>query len=205
MRTRTPRRTTMTAAVTRAGRRRSVIDRLKIPRALGLGALVLLSLAGCGNESPTTATQPPRHNGDTGGGGCPIEAGELSKITGIDFELATQRDAQPMEALESVKSEVCIYTGPADQYGDPLVFRTDTVSETDAATVRADLTRICEELGGSMRAVTAGEDGSLCERDGTIVDGLVRGGQVSVALVNADKDVAKRLTPKFDQILGAVR
>lgn len=200
----------MTAAVIRAGRRRSVIGRLtpallKIARAVALATVTLAYLAGCGDESQTTATQPPRHNGDAGGGGCPVEAGELSKITGMDFELATQRDAQPMEALESVKSEVCIYTGPADQYGDPLVFRTDTVSESDAATVRVELTRICEELGGSMRAATAGDDGSVCERDGTIVDGLVRGGRVSVALVNADKDVAKRLSPKFDHILGAVR
>lgn len=163
-----------------------------------------LTLAGCG--SPATPDQPgagqPRP-----ASGCPFTPESLGQATSLTWELREKRDDHPLETAESIRATVCLYTAAdAPQDGsDPLSLRADVVTGADAATVRKNFTDTCTEYGGAIRDAASGKGAVVCDRAGSVVEGLTGGDDrtVNVYLVNADKATAVKLTPAFDRILTA--
>jgi hypothetical protein len=133
--------------------------------------------------------------------GCPLTTVELSETTSMEWELAETRKDHPLETMEQVKVTACMYTAPEvkQTYGDPLVLRVDVVAPADADAVKTGFSTSCADLGGVERP---GGGGTVCDRDGTIVDGYV-GDLTVVAVLNADDDVAARLSPTFEKILAS--
>ncbi|MEU8145342.1 hypothetical protein [Nonomuraea sp. NPDC048901] len=169
---------------------------------LGL-AIAAVLLAGCRPQAETA-----RSGGTKPASGCSLTVEELSKATGLSWELKEKRDDHPLETLESVKASVCLYTAAdAPQAGsDPLVLRTDTVGGKDVAAVRQEFTESCTGYDGKVRESSAADGAIVCDRDGAVAEGLVESVDrlVNVYFVNADKTTAIKLTKKFDAILKAV-
>jgi hypothetical protein len=132
-----------------------------------------------------------------------VSEAESSAATALSWKLSTTKKDLPLETMESVKVTACVYTAAEAQQsgGDPLVLRVDVVDPKDAEVVRADFDSSCGRQGGTRRA-TAG--GAVCDRDGVVVDGYT-GNLVLVLLVNADKEIAAKLTPSFEKVLAAAR
>ncbi|MDQ4097829.1 MAG: hypothetical protein M3144_08190 [Actinomycetota bacterium] len=130
----------------------------------------------------------------------------LSAATSLRWELSERRENHPLETNESIRATVCLFTaGTARQSGgDPLVFRTDVVTGRDAPTVRREFADTCQTLSGVMRPSGGG---SVCERNGVVVDAVKGEGErvVAASLVNADTSTAASLTPAFTKILEAIR
>jgi hypothetical protein len=182
-----------------------------------LRALVVVLCAGaavaaCGSDTgeggsaPTVdATGPATGANDTADGGsaeaCPLTADELSSATSLTWQLSETREDHPLETMESVKVTACLYTAPEarQEAGDPLVARADVVPPADADTVRSDFSSTCTELGGAEQPAGGG---TVCERGGVVVDGVV-GDLVVISIVNADTATAQTLTPSFAKILAA--
>jgi hypothetical protein len=172
-------------------------------------------LTACGGtDAPGASAGPAASSGAAGGqgakrpaDGCPITVDMLGKATSLDWKLQEKRDDHQLETLESVKATVCLWTAAdAPQAGgDPLVLRADIVTGGDAATVRKEFSDNCTEYGGKL-GDSSGEGGTVCDRDGAVVEGLVGSDDrlVNVYLVNADKPTATKLSPAFGEILGAV-
>lgn len=173
-------------------------------RILAACAIGLAGLAACGEDPSPAGQDRPNAPAGRDGGACPISAEELSAITGIQFELAEQRDNEPVLRVQSVNAKVCLYTGPVGSDGDPAVFRVDTVSSADAGAVRAMFSRACKPPRGSVRPVPGADRAQACQEKVGTIDGIVKDGEILAYLVAADEDVTKKLAPKFDQILAAV-
>ncbi|MPZ85265.1 MAG: hypothetical protein GEV28_34720 [Actinophytocola sp.] len=126
---------------------------------------------------------------------------ELSSATSLAWKLAETRKDHALETMESVKVTACLYTAEEAQQlgGDPLVARVDVVDPKDADAVLENFSSTCTELGGTERAAGGG---TVCERNGAVVDGHI-GNLVVVSIVNADKDTAARLTPSFEKVLAS--
>lgn len=162
------------------------------------------SLAACGEDPPTAEPDKPAA-GKSGGDGCPLAAADLSRITGLKWTMAERRTDHELEALPSVRATICVYTGPVGSYGDPMVFRTETVAESDAAAVRERFTGSCTNSGGSVRAASGGGDASVCESDYSTGDGIVADGVIRAYFVSVDKKDVAKLKPTFDEIIGVVK
>jgi hypothetical protein len=172
--------------------------RLRIVAAiLGVGVV----LAGCGNEAIPGQAAPAAEDAGSAGGDCPLTAEELSSATSLSFKQEETRKDHPLETLESVKVTACIYTAAEAKQagGDPLVVRVDVVPAKDTGTVKQNFASTCTEFGGKERAAGGG---TVCERNGSVVDGVI-GNLVVVSIVNADKDVAVKLSPSFGKVLAA--
>jgi hypothetical protein len=80
------------------------------------------------------------------------------------------------------------------------------VSGANAATARKDFTSTCTENGGTVRDSSSTEGAAVCNRAGSVVEGVVGGDDwtVGVYFVNADTATAKKFTPAFEKILAAV-
>lgn len=180
-------------------------------------------LVGCGSDgdssepSPSAASTAPQTSAaaagtatTTGGsatsGGCPVSADALSTATSLRWELRERRENHPLETNESIRATACVFTAATAQQsgGDPLVFRTDVVTGRDSATVRREFNETCGTVGGVTRPSGGG---SVCDRNGVIVEGIRGEGDrvVAAAFVNADTSTAARLTPAFTRILDAIR
>lgn len=122
----------------------------------------------------------------------------------MKFELAEQRSDHPLEGQESIKADICLYTGPEGSFGDPVTFRVDTAAKSDAPAIRERFNRACELIRGTVRATEAAQDASVCETATGAGDGLLQDGIIHAYFVSADKDVAKDLAANFDEILGAI-
>ena len=169
--------------------------------------------------TPTTGTASPAPNAAaeapapaTGGSGaadeCPLAATDISSATSLDWELRQTEAARPLETLETVKADVCVFTA-ADRRqagGDPLVLRVDTVTGADAAKLRTNFEDSCTGNQGKVEDSTAADGAALCRRAGATAEGNIAGGgrSVDVYLVNADTATATSLTPSFEKILSAV-
>jgi hypothetical protein len=162
-----------------------------------------LLVAGCGSDGTPAAPRPPAANPGSGstGGDCPLTVDELKAATSIAWEQEEAKKDHPLVLMESVKVTACIYTAPEqkDQYGDPLVVRVDVVSPKDADQVRERFRASCTDYRGAERA---GGGGTICEREGRIVEGYI-GNLNVVMIVNADKSTAANLTPSFEKVLAA--
>lgn len=175
-------------------------------RTLALAAVsVLVVLAGCRSETKTPTSVATSGQSPASSDGCPISAEALSAATSQAWELKERRENHPLETTESIKATICLFTTTTfrDQYGDPLSFRSDVVTGADAATVRSQFANSCSENGGATRQ-SAG--GSVCERDGGVVEGIKGGGDrvVNAYFVNADKSMVPQLTSAFPKILAAI-
>jgi hypothetical protein len=174
-----------------------------------VGVVVAFLCAGavmtaCGSEgdrSGARASGPPAATGEAGGDGCPLTEAELSSATSLAFTLQETRKDHPLETLEEVTVTACLFTSDEapQEAGDPLVVRVDVVDPADADAVLADISSSCTDFGGAERDAGGG---TVCERDGTVVDGHT-GDLVVVSVVNADTATATRLTPVFGEILAA--
>jgi hypothetical protein len=152
-----------------------------------------------GSPSTTGAAAPAS-------AGCPISADALSTATSLRWEQRERRENMPLETDPSIRATVCVFTAAAaPQFGgDPLVFRTDVVTGRDTAAVRREFADTCAAVSGVTRP---GGGGSVCDRNGVVVEGIKGEGDrvVALAFVNADNATAARLTPAFTRILEAVR
>ncbi|MBF8194521.1 hypothetical protein ITP53_54480 [Nonomuraea sp. K274] len=178
--------------------------RLSMSRVLVV-AIAGLCLVGCGSQ---TASNEAGGGQDRSSDDCPLTAEALTKATALNWELREKKEDHPLETAESIKATVCLYTAAdAPQRGsDPLVMRADVVTGADAAAVRKDFSDTCTEYGGKVRSSASPEGAVVCDRDGSVVEGVIGSDDrvVSVYLGNADKATAAKLTPAFDQILAAV-
>ena len=165
-------------------------------------------LVGCGPDGGEASSGAPAGEVTATGGdggasedGCPLTAEELSSATSLTWTLRERREDHPLETMESVKVTACLFTAPAapQEGGDPLVARVDVVSPADADAVRSDFSSTCTEFGGAEQSAGGG---TVCERDGVVVDGVI-GDLVVVSVVNADTATARKLTPSFAEILAA--
>lgn len=174
---------------------------LMVATILGVG----VALVGCGSGGREAGdgdqAAPVADTSESAEEGCPLTTDELSETTSMEWELTETRKDHPLETMEQVKVTACLYTAPEvkQTYGDPLVLRVDLVAAPDADAVKTDFTTTCADLGGAERP---GGGGTVCDRDGTVVDGHI-GDLTVVAIVNADDDVATRLSPTFEKILAA--
>ncbi len=134
---------------------------------------------------------------------CPISESELSDITGLDWVMEQRLTDHPLETNETVSATVCLFTTGQDEYGDPYSLRTDVVSDADAPTIWSEFESLCADNSGSS---LAGADGQsrVCDRNGSIIEGVTQDGVVSAYVVNADAEFAAQLTPVFDQVLSAM-
>lgn len=174
--------------------------------------LLAVIIAGSGSFLVGCGSQPSSGQAENGQArsaeGCPLTPEDLAKATSLSWELRERKDDHPLETAESITATVCLYTAadaPQDS-SDPLALRADVVTGADAATVRKDFTETCAEHGGEARESASATDSAVCDRNGSIVEGLVGSDDrlVSVYLVNADKTTAAKLTPAFDEILAAI-
>lgn len=173
----------------------------------GVVAVVLCAgalMAACGSDDNQADSGPPTGDAPAASGaasedGCPLTEAELSSATSLAWTLQETREDHPLETMETVTVTACLFTSAEapQMAGDPLVTRVDVVDPEDADAVRADISSTCTDLGGAERAAGGG---TVCERDGTVVDGHI-GDLVVVSFVNADDATAARLTPVFDKIL----
>jgi hypothetical protein len=202
--------------------------RLENDRKRRIGCSVMFALwsvliTGCGSDSDSsTPDAPPASagpaasiassgtpttgDGATATGSCPISADALSTATALRWELRERRENHALETLPTVRATVCVFTAGAavQSFGDPLVFRTDVVTGRDTAQVRNDFSDTCGSIGGAMRASGGG---SVCDRQGVVVEGLKGEGDrvVLASIVNADNSTATTLTPAFTRIMEALR
>jgi hypothetical protein len=159
---------------------------------------------------PATSAAPAAPATTTGASpsaaGCPITVDALATATSLRWELRDRRENYQLETIDNVKATVCVFTaGAALQFGgDPLVFRTDVVTGAASAVVRQDFTATCASISGVVKA-SAG--GSVCDRNGVVVEGMKGEGDrvVLASFVNADNSTATTLTPAFTKVLDAVR
>ncbi|GAA4087354.1 hypothetical protein [Nonomuraea soli] len=156
-------------------------------------ALALLSVAlltGC--SAPSTED-----------GGCPLATEDLDKETSLRWQLREKHDSYPLETTESIKAMVCLYTAAdAPQQGDdPLTMRTDLVEGPEVDTVRKSFEQTCAGNAGRVREVSRAQ---VCDKNGSVVDGLIAMGDraVNVYWVNADMAIAVKLTPSFERIVA---
>jgi hypothetical protein len=193
-------------------------------RSLVLASSALL-LTACGSDSDSESTAAPASTTSagpatsavsaapptTGAGagasaGCPITVDALGSATSLRWELRDRQENHLLETSNSIRTTVCVFTAGAalQQGGDPLVFRTDVVTGSDAAVVRRDFAATCASINGATRASGGG---SVCDRNGVVVEGLKGDGDrvVMAAFENADNAVAASLTPAFTKVLDALR
>lgn len=158
------------------------------------------ALAGCESRGEQAGIGDPAAPASADGA-CPLTTDELSSATALAWELAETRKDHPLETMAEVEVTACIYTAPEvkQTFGDPLVLRVDVVDSGDADAVRTNFTRVCAEFGGAERP---GGGGTVCDKDGTVVDGHI-GELAVVSILNADDDVAARLSPTFEKVLAA--
>jgi hypothetical protein len=139
--------------------------------------------------------------------GCPLAVADLATATALSWELRQTEADRPLETVESVKADVCVFTSAdrPQQGGDPLVLRVDTVAGADAATLRAKFEESCTGYRGAVEKSAAADGAEVCRRDGSVVEGNIACDDqaIDIYLVNADTDTAKSLTPSFEQILAA--
>lgn len=161
--------------------------------ALSVGVLV----AGCGPGENQASPGPPA---GSSGGDCPLTEAELSSATSLAWKHRETKKDHQLETLDSVKVTACVFTAAeaVQLGGDPLVLRVDVVDAKDADVVRKNFSADCTDFGGSERA---GGGGTMCDRNGTVVDGTI-GNLVVVEIVNADTKTAGQLTPSFEKILA---
>jgi hypothetical protein len=198
-------------------------DRTTRVRRYVLVAALTVMLTACGSDEDrsvsdtSAASTAPATSAATAGpattagsatapGGCPLSVDALSTATSLRWELRERRENQPLETNESIRATVCVFTAAAAQQsgGDPLVFRTDVVTGSDAATVRREFDETCQSLSGVTRPAGGG---SVCDRNGVVVEGIKGQGDrvVAASFVNADTSTASSLTPAFPRILDATR
>lgn len=170
--------------------------------ALCAGVVTVACGSGSGGDQASPGGTTEAAAGDGGSGeACPLTAEELSSVTSLAWQLSETREDHPLETLESVKVTACLFTAPEarQEAGDPLVARVDVVAPADADAVRADFTSSCTGFRGVEQQAGGG---TVCERDGVVVEGMT-GDLVVVSILTADTATAQTLTPLFPDILAA--
>lgn len=180
--------------------------------AVALGTLVCAAACACtsttpGTPSPTVTTGSAVAADQAPPGGCPLGVEDLSSATGLGFELRDTREDYPLETVEA-KGQVCVFTSSdrPQAAGDPLVLRVDTVTGAGAAVLQSTFASTCVQAGGSVENADV-EGARVCRSRGSVTEGEVVGADrtVDVYFVVVDQETAAMITPKFGQILAAVR
>jgi hypothetical protein len=180
-----------------------------VPLCVGLVACAA-STTGTAAPAPAAPAEAaaPADDGSAGSGDCPLAAADISSATSLTWELRQTEAGRPLETLETVKADVCVFTASdrPQAGGDPLVLRVDTVTGADAVKLRTNFEDNCTGYKGTVEDSTAADGAVVCRRDGSVVEGNIAGDgrSVDVYLVNADTDTATSLTPSFEKILSAV-
>lgn len=182
---------------------------LRIGRTLTALALAAV-LAACGSSTQAVpAPGPGAAPASAIASGCPLGVNALDAATSLTWELSDTRTDQPLETVDAVAQTVCLFTAADSPQsgGDPLVLRVDVVTGADAATVRNAFTSSCTGNSGTVSSSAGAPGAMVCMRAGAVVEGDISSGDrtVDVYLVNADAATAAALTPRFDDILAAVR
>jgi hypothetical protein len=176
------------------------------------GSLVCAVACACttttpGVPSPRVTTDSAAAVDQAPPGGCPLSAEDLSSASGLSFELRDTREDHPLETVEA-KGQVCVYTSSdrPQAAGDPLVLRVDTVTGAGADVLQSGFAATCVQAGGRLENADV-EGARVCDRSDSVTEGEIVGVDrtVDVYFVVVDRETAAVITPKFGQILAAVR
>lgn len=153
-------------------------------RTLGVVILALAIVACAGSDdSATTVTQPPGgsapegtqgQSGGSGGGNCPLDVGDLDRITGASWTFQDRETDHPYDLDPSFTSSVaCLYAadGITTELGGTMTLRAYLFTGAHAAGFKDYFLDRCDLL--EYEVITGSGDTAVCPwKDGSIPEGI---------------------------------